>query len=169
MWDRLDSAWQLPGTFLGHGTASWHRPGRSHPQAFGNLCLQRSPHPKSGVFATLFFYASGNFSNLADPNFLFFVCFGFLVRFWCGFFCWGFFVFGVFLFLCLAFCCCFWFGGVCFVWFVLFALFCLFCFVLADALCCTHQPDMIQTTVFSFSALGHQGLELLWFISHPWQ
>lgn len=124
MWDRLDSAWQLPGTFLGHGTASWHRPGRSHPQAFGNLCLQRSPHPKSGVFATLFFYASDNFSNLADPNFLFFVCFGFLVGFWCRFFCWGFFGFGVFCFFVWLFVVVFGLEGC-----VLFVLFRSFCFV----------------------------------------
>lgn len=148
MWDRLDSAWQLPGTFLGHGTASWHRPGRSHPQAFGNLYLQLSPHPKSGVFATLFFYASGNFSNLADPNFLFFVCFGFLVGFWCVFFfCWGFFVFGVFFVSLFGFLLLFlvWRGVFCLFCFVHFVLFVSFCFVLADALCCTHKPDMIQT------------------------
>lgn len=35
LWGRLDSAWQLPGAFLRHGTASWHPPGSSHLQALG--------------------------------------------------------------------------------------------------------------------------------------
>lgn len=47
LWGRLDSAWPLPGAFLGNDTASWHLPGSSHLQALGNLCLQRSAHPQS--------------------------------------------------------------------------------------------------------------------------
>lgn len=79
--DTCRAGWILPGRCQGR---SWGMtlPAGTYPAAptsrhSGTCVYSAQLTPKAGGFATLFFYHSNNFSNLAGADFLYLLWFGF--------------------------------------------------------------------------------------------